>query len=73
MSVADDKRESGTSLMFMGIAAWVADLLVIFFLPAGIRLGRQATFFGIIGTVGILGLLLLLAGYSRRFYGGPEE
>jgi len=73
MSAADDKRESGTSLMFMGIAAWVADLLVIFFLPAGIRLGRQATFFGIIGTVGILGLLLLLAGYSRRFYGGPEE
>jgi len=59
--------------MFTGVAVWVADLLVMFFLPAGIRLGRQAAFFGIIGTVGILGLLLLVAGYSRRFYGGPEE
>ena len=73
MSVADDKRESGTSLMFMGIALWVADLLVIFFLPAGARLGSQRTFIGIIGVIGMFGLILLLGGYARRYYGGPEE
>ena len=73
MSVADDKRESGTSLMFMGVALWVADLLVVFFLPAGVKLGSQGHFLGIIAVIGVLGLLLLVAGYSRRFYGGPEE
>jgi hypothetical protein len=73
MSVADDKRESGTSLVFMAVAVWVFDLLVVFFLPAGFRLGSQLTFFSIIGIVGVLGLLLLIAGYSRRYYGGSEE
>jgi hypothetical protein len=73
MSVTDDKRESGTSLMFMAVAVWVSDLLVVFFLPAGFRLGSQGTFFSIMGIVGVLGLLLLIAGYSRRYYGGPEE
>jgi hypothetical protein len=73
MSVADDKRESGTSLLFMAVAVWVFDLLVVFFLPAGFRLGRQGTFFSIIGIIGFLGFLLLIAGYSRRYYGGPEE
>jgi hypothetical protein len=62
MSVADDKRESGTSLMFMGVALWVSDLLVVFFLPAGAKLG-----------VGAVGLLFLVAGYRRRFYAGPED
>ena len=73
MSVADDKRESGTSLMFMGVALWVADLLVVFFLPAGVKLGSQGRFVSIIAVIGVLGLLLLVAGYSRRFYGGSEE
>ena len=73
MSVADDKRESGTSLMFMGVAVWVADLLVIFFLPAGAKLGRQGLFLGIIVGIGLLGLLLMVVGYSRSYYGGPEE
>jgi len=73
MSVADDKRESGTSLMFMGVAVWVADLLVVFFLPAGVKLGGQRTFLSVIAVMGVVGLLLLAVGYSRRFYGGPEE
>jgi Na+-driven multidrug efflux pump len=73
MSVADDKRESGTSLIFMSVAVWVFDLLVVFFLPAGFRLGSQGTFFSIIGTIALLGVLLMVVGYSRRYYGGPEE
>jgi hypothetical protein len=73
MSVADDKRESGTSLMFMGVALWVSDLLVVFFLPAGAKLGRQGTFLSIIAVVGAVGLLFLVAGYRRRFYAGPED
>jgi uncharacterized membrane protein len=73
MTVADDKRESGTSLMFIGLAVWVADLLVVFFLPASVRLGRQELFLGIIVVLAVVGLVLMLAGYSRRSYGGPEE
>ena len=72
MSVADDKRESGTSLLFMGVAVWVADLLVIFFLPAAVKIGSQRLFSAIIAGIGFLGLLLLLVGYSRRYYGGAE-
>jgi hypothetical protein len=73
MSVADDKRESGTSLLFMGVAVWVADLLVVFFLPAAAKIGSQLLFSAIIAGIGFLGLLLLLVGYSRRYYGGAEE
>jgi hypothetical protein len=65
------KKETGTSLMFIGLALWVADALVVFFLPAGVRLGSQKTFVAIILAMAALGLGLMGGGYLMR--GKPEE
>ena len=60
------KQETGASLIFIGLAVWVVDLLVIFFLPAGMKLGHRTTFVGIIVGLGVAGLILLMTGYLKR-------
>jgi hypothetical protein len=65
------KRESGTSLMFIGLALWVADALVVFFLPASVRLGSQRTFVTAILTLAAVGVAFMASGYLMR--GKPEE
>jgi hypothetical protein len=71
MADAEQKRETGTSLMFIGLAIWVADLLVVFFLPSGMKLGRAAMFTSIIVALAVLGLILMIGGYLKR--GKAEE
>jgi len=66
MAGIEEKRETGTSLIFLGIAMWVVDTLVVFFLPSGIKLGRQATFLNIILALGVVGLALLVIGLRAR-------
>lgn len=66
MTSIEDKRETGASLIFLGLALWVVDFLVLFFLPSGIKLGHQATFFNIILALGVLGLALLIIGCRAR-------
>jgi hypothetical protein len=65
------KKENGTSLMFIGLALWVADALVVFFLPASVRLGSQRIFVTAILALAALGLALMASGYLMR--GKPEE
>ncbi len=65
------KRENGTSLMFIGLALWVADALVVFFLPASVRLGSQRIFVTAILALAALGLALMASGNLMR--GNPEE
>ena len=65
------KKENGTSLMFIGLALWVADALVVFFLPASVRLGSQRTFVTVILALAAVGLVLMASGYLMR--GKPEE
>ncbi len=72
MAGPEEKRETGTSLILLGLAVWVVDLLVVFFLPSGLKLGRYATFFGIIIAMGVLGLALLITGYKTRGKSSPE-
>ncbi|MBZ5706905.1 MAG: hypothetical protein LAN63_16260 [Acidobacteriia bacterium] len=71
MADAEQERETGTSLMFIGLAVWVADLLVVFFLPSGMKLGRETMFIAIIATLAVLGLILMISGYLKR--GKAEE
>jgi hypothetical protein len=66
MADNEAKQETGASLIFIGLAVWVVDLLVIFFLPAGIKLGHRATFVSIIAVLGVVGLVLLMTGYFKR-------
>jgi NO-binding membrane sensor protein with MHYT domain len=66
MTTPEEKRETGASLMLVGLGIWVVDFLVVFFLPSGIKLGRYATFLGIIIAMGALGLALVIIGYKER-------
>jgi len=65
------KKEMGGSLMFIGLATWVADALIAFFFPAAQRLGRQGTFLTVIVVLGAMSLTLMVTGYMVR--GEPEE
>jgi hypothetical protein len=61
-----EKRELGVSLMFIGLAVWVAGLLVVFYLPAAAKIGRHATFVSIIAVLAGAGLTLMVTGYVLR-------
>ena len=65
------KNETGTSLIFIGLTLWVADSLVVFFLPASVRLGSQRIFGTVILAMAAAGLALMVTGYLMR--GKPEE
>jgi hypothetical protein len=63
---AEQRRETGGSLMFIGLAVWVAGLLVVFFLPAAVRIGYQGGFTKILVVLGLLGAALMAGGWWMR-------
>ena len=73
MADVEQQRESGTSLMFIGLAVMVAGLLVMFFAPAGFKTGRETEFVTLIAALGIAGLTLMVTGFVKRRAAGPEE
>lgn len=73
MADAEERRETGASLLFIGLALWVAGLLVVFFLPSGVKFGREASFYAIIAALFGVGLVLMIAGYVKRRKAGNEE
>jgi hypothetical protein len=68
---AEQKRETGGSLMFAGLAVWVAGLLVLFFLPSAVRIGYQGRFAILLAALGVLGAVLMARGWWMR-RGGSE-
>jgi hypothetical protein len=50
----------------VGLALWVAGLLVLFYMPAGIRTGHQRMFEGIVIVLGALGAVLMGRGWKMR-------
>ena len=72
MAETRDAREMGTSLMFIGTALWVCDLLVIFFLPAAIKLGNSNTFFSVVAVLALFGLALVVKGYEMRKHASTD-
>jgi heme/copper-type cytochrome/quinol oxidase subunit 4 len=70
-SKEQSKKETGASLMFIGLAIWVAGALVAFFLPASTNTGSHVMSLTIILALGLMGLLLLIVGFLMR--GKPEE
>ncbi len=66
MADAEEKQEKGSSLMFAGLAVWVAGLLVLFYLPAGFRYGHQGTFALILVALGVVGAVLMGRGWMMR-------
>jgi hypothetical protein len=65
------KKETGAGLMFIGLAIWVADALVLFFLPASVKIGGRYTWMTAITVLALMGLTLLIVGYVMR--GKAEE
>ena len=66
MANTEEKQEAGASLMFAGLAVWVAGLLVLFFLPAAVRIGYQGRFAAILAVLGVLGAALMARGWWMR-------
>ena len=66
MAELEAKRELGGSLMFIGLALWVADLLVVFYLPALMKGGGHTVFIGVVAVLAVLGLILMITGYGAR-------
>jgi uncharacterized membrane protein len=52
--------------MFIGLALWVAALLVVFFLPAAVKAGRHGAFVSIISVLAAGGLFLIVRGFRLR-------
>jgi len=63
---AEQRRETGGSLMFGGLAVWVAGLLVLFFFPAALRIGYQGIFTTILAVLGVLGAVMMATGWWMR-------
>jgi predicted tellurium resistance membrane protein TerC len=66
MAEALEKHETGTSLMFAGLAVWVASLLVAFFLPAAFKIGHHTIFLSIMALLIAVGVVLMAAGSGIR-------
>jgi hypothetical protein len=45
---------------------WVADLLVVFYLPALMKGGGHGMFIGVVAVLAVLGLILMILGYGSR-------
>jgi len=65
------RHETGASLMFIGLALWVAGALVTFFLPASMKLGRQTTFLAVMVALVVAGVVVMVKGYMMR--GRPDQ
>ena len=65
------RKETGAALMFVGLAIWVADALVLFFFRAAIRAGTTREWLVGTAALAVFGLLLMLKGFFMR--GQPEE
>ena len=70
MSELADKTETGSTLMFIGLALWVAALLVVFFLPAAIKIGHHGTFVCLLSILVLAGVVSMARGLRLR---GREE
>jgi len=73
MSSAEDRQETGGSLMFAGLALWVAGLLVLFFLPAAMKIGHEGRFATIlIMVLAVMGAVLMGGGWWMRRAGSER-
>ncbi len=59
-------KEKGLSLEVIGGMVWFFDFLILFFLPAGIRLGHKTGFAVVMSALFLLGAALIGSGYVMR-------
>ena len=61
----EQKRETATSLMIIGWICWGFALLVLFFNPAAMRVGRLGMVYSAV-ALAVAGLVLNIMGYRLR-------
>ncbi len=62
----EEVREKGLSLEVIGGMVWFFDFLILFFLPAGLKLGHKTAFAALMGGLFVLGLALIAGGLLIR-------
>ena len=62
----EEVREKGLSLEVIGGMLWFFDFLILFFLPAGLKLGHKTAFLTLMVALGVLGLALFVSGLVIR-------
>ena len=63
---SEERREIGLSLMLIGFVLWFFDLLILFFMPAGVRLGYARSFEALMASVFVAGVLVIAVGRHMR-------
>jgi len=58
----EEKREAGFSLEIIGSILLFFDFLILFFLPAGWKLGEQRVFAVVMFAIAVTGIALLVSG-----------
>ncbi|HVZ19221.1 MAG TPA: hypothetical protein VG897_19030, partial [Terriglobales bacterium] len=61
-----ERRENGLGLIMIGFMLWFFDALILFFMPAGIRLGHRLPFELLIGSAFVAGAALIAIGMHLR-------
>ncbi len=62
----EEIKEKGLSLEVIGGMVWFFDFLILFFLPAGFKLGHRAAFLTIMAALFVLGAALYVSGWVMR-------
>jgi hypothetical protein len=63
---SEERRETGLSLIVIGVMLWCFDALVFFFFPAGMKLGQQKGFLLLTGSALLFGAIVMGIGVYLR-------
>jgi len=63
---SEERRENGLSLILIGFMLWFFDLLILFFMPAGVRLGHPRPFQILIAATFVGGAVAIAIGRHLR-------
>jgi len=63
---AEERRETGLSLELIGGMVLFFDFLVLFFLPAGLRLGQRVGFSAVLIAIAFVSFGLVVWGHVMR-------
>jgi uncharacterized membrane-anchored protein len=71
-SSGEERHEKGLSLIVIGFLLWFFDALILFFMPAGVRLGEQRPFAVLIVSAFVAGAVVMALGWYLRRQRLPE-
>ena len=69
----EEKKETGLSLELIGGMVLFFDFLVLFFLPAGMKLGQRSGFGAVLGAVALAAFALVVWGHVIRVRADRES